>query len=1052
MVFQERILREPSSNKRAPTPYVQRNDRRVRLNSKARSLSEVRRFHADIFAVVLSWWPVRRWLDAERTNEGCRTDIHTRQKSIRGRVALPHKSALEVNKRIIEERRFQPTSLLLVIAAVCQLATLPAIAEKVTRAEGSGTSTVSLADLRVEYKENPLGIDTNIPRLSWQLRSEVRGTMQAAYQVRVALSPDDLNREGGLVWDSGKVVSQQSTQVVYSGQPLRSRQRYHWQVRIWNDADASSQWSEAAWWEMGLLSREDWEAQWIAPTIDRNPMKSTPAPMLRSKFELRGKIARARAYVTSLGFYEFRVNGQRVGDALFTPGWTSFDKRLQYQVYDVTSLLNDGANAVGAVLGDGWYRRVPFNYYKQRNSGRPLAFLMQLEIVYEDARTEKIVSDLSWKTATGPILRSEIYNGELYDARLERDGWATASYDDHDWSRIKLAAPFRGALIATVSPPVRRIKALKPVRIQRTPRGETVVDMGQNIGGWVRLRVRGAAGKTVTLRHAEVLDREGNLYTESLRTAEPIVQYVLKGGGEETFEPHFTFQGFRYVAVEGYPGELTLESLTGIVVHSDMQPTGQFETSNALINQLHENIVWSLRGNYIDVPTDSPQRDERLGWTLDAQLFLNTAAFNMNVATLFTKWLGDLAADQKEDGAVPMEIPRANRMKYKLKELYAGAGRESSDNRLVELAGAPGYGDAATIVPWALYLQYGDVGILRAQYPSMADWVQYMENDAGEDNLWNPDPNLGDWLDVGTTVNPTWVGSTAFDLMATAFYAHSVDILQRTATVLHKKHDSLRYSRLLEDIRGVFVERFVSEDGVVGEGTQTAYVLALDFDLLPDALRSLAARHLAEDVRSRGHLTTGIAGTQRLLTTLTRFGYNEEAYMLLNRREMPSWLYSVTKGATTIWERWDGIRPDGSFQTPAMNSFNHYALGAVGEWMYGVMGGIAIDPAAAGYKHILIQPKPGGGLNSVAASHITPYGIVSVSWRIDKGTMYIEVAVPPNSRATVNLPKARLDNVFEGTYRLTSTDGISAIRQVDSDVVLDVGSGKYEFSYGYGGE
>lgn len=908
---------------------------------------------------------------------------------------------------------------------------------------------VKVVDPRTEYRVNPLGIDARSPRLSWRLCAQMRGVLQSAYQIRVATSPAALAEGKDLAWDSDQVFSDRSIHIPYAGSPVRTGQRYHWSIRVWDQRDVVSPWSEPAWWEMGLLDEADWRAEWIAPTGDFNTGQSTHCPMLRRVFELEGGIASARAYVTSFGLYELYLNGQRVGDALFTPGWTSFERRLQYQAYDVTALLAQGANCAGIVLGDGWYRMDALNMLKQPNNGKPFALLFQLEVLYRDGRRQTVISDGAWSSATGPILRSELYHGEVYDARLRRRGWATPAYQGESWTPVAMGAPSKPSLVATVGPPVRRIAEIKPIEIITTPKGICVVDFGQNLTGWVRLRIRGAAGTRVVLRHFEVLDAEGEPYRANLREAGQRVEYVLDSSDEEVFEPHFTFHGFRYVAVEGFPGVLDAGDVTGIVIHSDIAKAGSLQTSNALINQLQSNIEWSLRGNYVDVPTDCPQRDERLGWCFDAELFMPTAALNRDVATFFTKWLGDLATDQLPDGAVPMEVPRADWNKRNLKAWYEAVGHKADASHDIdfEFVGAPGYGDAATIIPWNLYLAYGDTHILSAQFESMRRWVDYIGHQAGDDHIWNPILSLGDWLDTSTIESGKLVGSTPDDLMATAHYARSTDILRRAAAVLGRTDDAAQYGRLHAAIVQAFQARFVSDDGKVGDGSQTAYVLALDFDLLSEEIRPRAARRLAEGVREAGSPTTGIGGTARLLNVLSRFGYHDEAYRLLMRTELPSWLYPLTRGATTIWERWDGIKPDGSFQDPRMNSFNHYALGAVGEWMYTVMAGIALDPTAPGYKHVLIQPRPDGGLTHVTASHLTPYGEVSSSWRIDAGNFYLSVAIPPNSSATVTLPDARLEQLLEAGKSLTRSNGIRAMRQVGSNTVMEIGSGQYGFSF-----
>jgi alpha-L-rhamnosidase len=895
------------------------------------------------------------------------------------------------------------------------------------------TRPLHVTTLRTEYKENPLGIDTAKPRLSWQMRSGDRGVVQSAYQVRVAGSERGLGRASELVWDSGRVSSNESILRPYGGPPLQSGRRYHWQARVWDGGGKASEWSAPAWWEMGLLEPGDWKASWIEPDLADDVSTPGPVPMLRREFKLSGPVERARAYVTAHGLYELYLNGQRVGDRLFTPGWTSYNKRLQYQTYDVTPLLKTGPNAVGALLGNGWYRGNLAWEGRRNIYGDRLGLLAQIQVTYKDGRSETIGGDSGWKASTGPILMSEIYHGETYDARLEKAGWAAVGFDDHAWSGVKVADQRKDDLIAPAGPPVSRIQELRPVKIFTTPGGDTVADMGQNMVGWVRLAVQGPAGTTVTLRHAEVLDKDGNFYTANLRKARATVQYTLKGGARETFEPHFTFFGFRYVAVGGYPGTLTPDSLTGIVVHSAMTPAGALETSKPLVNQLQHNIVWGQKGNFLDVPTDCPQRDERLGWTGDAEVFSPTAAFNMDVAGFFTKWLGDVAADQYEDGSVPHVVPNV---------LPDSNGRHP--------AGAAGWADAAVIIPWTLYVSYGDTRILERQYDSMARWVAYEKKRAGDDLIWDGDFHFGDWLAYAAPPGEARAypgATTGTDLLATAFFAHSTDILARTARILGKTEDAERYGQQFSRIKEAFVREYVTTTGRVGENTQTAYAVALQFDLLPEELRAAAAKRLAQDVRQRKHLTTGFLGTPYLCHVLTRYGYLDEAYLLLNREDYPSWLYPVKQGATTIWERWDGQKPDGTFQDVGMNSFNHYAYGAIGDWMYRVMAGIDTDEAAPGYKHILIQPRPGGGFTDVKASHETPYGKVASAWTRKDGTFELRVEVPANTRATVRLPKAQLASVTEGGQALAGGNGITEPKQDGDAVVLEVGSGTYRFAY-----
>jgi alpha-L-rhamnosidase len=683
------------------------------------------------------------------------------------------------------------------------------------------------------------------------------------------------------------------------------------------------------------------------------------------------------------------------------------------------------------------------NYY-----GQDTALLMQIHVTYEDGTSAVIGSDEAWKTSTGPILESDIYNGEIYDARLEMPGWNRTEYDDGKWHPVKVIEHDKKILVASYGPPVRKVKEIRPVDILKTPNGDTVYDMGQNMVGWVRLRVAGDAGDTVALKHAEVLDKDGNLYIENLRKAQQLVKYTLKGGEEEIYEPRFTFQGFRYVAVRGYPGELDLDSLTGIVVHSDMPPAGKFSCSNALVNQLQHNIQWGQRGNFLDVPTDCPQRNERLGWTGDAQVFGPTACFNFDAAGFFTKWLKDLAADQYDNGSVPHVIPDV------LWDERPDIPNEALETRSnmppmpdIDSGASAAWADASVIVPWTLYLCYGDTRILAQQYDSMKLWVEYIRKRAGDSYLWTGDGHYGDWLAFATNRSDYPGATTNKDLIATAYYAYSTRLLSAIAKILNKDDDSKKYAGLFEKIKNAFQSEYVSPNGRLMSDTQTAYSLALAFGLLNDEVRPKAAEYLSEDVRKFGHITTGFVGANLISQALTDNGYNDLAYMLLNRTIYPSWLYPITMGATTIWERWDGMRPDGSFQDAEMNSFNHYAYGAIGDWLYRVVAGIGIDPERPGYKHIIIHPMPGGELTSAAASHRSMYGVIESSWKIENGVFQLTISIPPNTTATICLEDISVGDVRESGKLLKDSFGISEFEQEDGLLKIVVGSGVYQFEY-----
>jgi alpha-L-rhamnosidase len=773
---------------------------------------------------------------------------------------------------------------------------------------------------------------------------------------------------------------------------------------------------------MGLLAADDWKAQWIEPGFTEDPER--PSPLFRKEFTAAKKIKKATAYITAHGIYEAFINGKRVGDAWFTPGWTSYNKRLQYQVYDVTPLLQQGANAIGVALASGWYRG-NLAWGGNRNIyGKDIALLLQLDLEYSDGSREQVVSDDSWRSGTGPVRFSEIYHGEKWDARQEQPGWDKPGFNDAQWSGVKTAAHSKQVLVATYNEPIRKKEVFTPVKIFTTPKGEQVIDFGQNLVGFVQLKATGNSGQQIVLSHAEVLDKAGNFYTDNLRAAHARDTFILKGGGEETFEPHFTWHGFRYLKVDGYPGELKPEKFRAVVLYSDMPVTGQFTTSHPLVNQLQHNIQWGQRGNFLDVPTDCPQRDERLGWTGDAQVFARTASFNMNVHNFFAKWLRDLEADQK-DGGVPPVIP----------------------NVLNDFAASAGWADAATIIPWNMYLAYGDTGILQTQYGSMKAWVEYMRG-VSKDHLWNTGFHFGDWLFYRPDDdNDGRAAVTDKYLIAQCFYAHSTQLLINAARVLGKTEDVQQYTALLSNIKEAFRREYMTAKGRLVSGTQTAYVLALHFDMLPEQLRPQAAKRLAENIRSYGnHLTTGFLGTPYLCQVLSENGQPELAYTLLQRERYPSWLFPVKMGATTIWERWDGQKPDSSFQTPGMNSFNHYAYGAIGDWMYRTMVGLDTYEDGPGYKHIRVRPLPGGDFKHASASLDTYYGTVKAGWRKEGETFNLDVQVPANTRATIYVPAAAADAVKESGVVLTQSRDAKLKGLENGYVVVEVGSGTYRFS------
>lgn len=865
----------------------------------------------------------------------------------------------------------------------------------------------------VEKLSAPIGLGVSKPSFTWQLTSDKRNAMQTAYEIKVA-STD------ATVWNSGKMVSDQSVAVMYNGTPLQSGRKYNVQVRVWDNNGGASEWSSPASFQTGLLQTSDWKAKWITPGYKEDSVMR-PSPLFRKEFLLNKPIASATAYVTCHGLYEAHLNGKRIGDAYLTPGWTSYKKRLQYQAYDVTELLKQGDNAIGVTLGNGWYRGIIGFANNVNVYGKDIALLMQIDVVYNDGTKESVATDGSWKSSTGEIQYAEIYNGETLNASMAKKGWLLADYNDKAWSGVNVAPFSLNNIIATQNEPVKKHETFTPVKIFTTPKGEHVIDFGQNLVGWVIVKAKGNKGDSIKVSHAEVLDKEGNFYTENLRQARAEDVYILNGTSEEIFEPHFTWHGFRYAKIEGYPGEPKPENFTAVALYSDMQPTGSFQTSNALLNQLQHNIQWGQKGNFLDVPTDCPQRDERLGWTGDAQAFSRTASFNMKVDAFFTKWLQDLAADQ-DKGSVPFVIP----------------------NVLGGVTSSAGWADVATIIPWNMYLAYGDKALLQQQYPSMKAYVESIRRVA-PNNLWQSGFHFGDWLFYRPLDdNDGRSAVTDKHLIAQCFYAHSTQLLLNAANVLNKKEDIVFYTTLLQKIKAAFVKEYVTRSGRLLSNTQTAYVLALQFDMLPESERKGAAQRLVDNVQSYGyHLTTGFLGTPYICHVLSRYGYGDAAYQLLLQDTYPSWLYPVKMGATTIWERWDGMRPDSSFQTPGMNSFNHYAYGAIGDWMYRVMVGLDTKDEAPGYKQSVIKPHIGGGLTSASATLQTFYGTLSNAWRLEGDDVVMNVQIPANTTSTVYLPAKSINDITEDGGKLV-TQKVAA-ETANGYVVIKRGSGSYSF-------
>ena len=873
--------------------------------------------------------------------------------------------------------------------------------------------------LRVEHLGAPVGIDTTRPRFSWWLPDGTR--RQLAYRIRA---------DNG--WDTGRVERQGSVLVDYTGPRLRSCDRVAWQVKVWTDAGESN-WSEPGAFELGLLEPDDWPARWIEPVYpDPGAPGNRPALLVRGEFELSGEPVRARLYATAHGIYEAFVNGGRAGDAELTPGYTQYRDRLQVQTYDVTHLVRTGRNAIGAIISDGWFRGQVGLPRAHDQWGSELAWLAQVHVSFADGSTVVAGTGEGWLSERSHIEAADLIAGESVDLRRRADGWSEPGFDDRGWEPVALADHGYANLVASPAPPVRAVEQLAPASARRVASGQ-VFDLGQNINGWVRLRDLGPEGTEITLTHGEAINAEGDVTTEHLDVEVPFIPEPLPAGqvdrvvsagrpGQE-FEPHHTTHGFRYVRVEGHPGTLDADDVAGVVVHTDMTRTGWFRCSDERINRLHEAAVWSLRANACDIPTDCPTR-ERAGWTGDWQIFVPTAAFLYDVAGFSTKWLRDLGAEQWPSGVVANLAP--------------SPPSESEGGFVAELNGSAGWGDAAVIVPWEIYRAYGERRLLEEQWPSMVAWLSHVERSAAgarhpdraarrpvppahERYLWDSGFHWGEWLVPGQDLKgpEEFAAFRAADKsdVATAYFAYSARLMSRTAEAIGRPGDAAMYGQLADAVRDAWRAEFIGADGRLHPDTQANHVRALAFDLVPDQLKAGVAARLVELIRAADtHLATGFLATPYLLPVLADTGYLDLAYELLFTDSVPSWLYMIERGATTMWERWDGIREDG---TP-FESLNHYSKGAVVSFLHRHVAGIRLLDDAPGYRHFRIEPRPGGGITRAAAEHDSPYGRIESAWRITGDELELTATVPPGTTAEIVMPDETRQTVTAGRYTFTA--------------------------------
>ncbi|WP_432512092.1 glycoside hydrolase family 78 protein [Kineococcus sp. SYSU DK001] len=859
--------------------------------------------------------------------------------------------------------------------------------------------STTVRPVTVEHHREPLGIGQAEPRLSWVVDTDVPGWVQRAHELEVH-DPDGPDAP----WRTGRVDGDVQVLVPWPAAALGSRERRTVRVRVWGGSGGPSGWSAPTLLETGLLDADLWTSRMVSPARPATGDDGEPAVLLRGEADLPGGIVRARVRATAHGVMTLHLNGSPVGEDVLHPGWTSYSNRLRYRTWDVTDLVRSGRNALGVHLADGWWRGYLGFAGLRDVYGDVTGALVQLEVDHADGTRTVVGTDGTWRWAPGPVTRADLYKGETFDARRRVPGWDLPGFDDAGWDPVVPVALDASTLVAPDGPPVRRRGTLAPVSVGTSPSGRTLVDFGQNLVGRLRVRVpAGEPGQVVTLRHAEVLEH-GELGVRPLRAARATDEVVLDGS-EFTWEPGFTLHGFRYAEVQGWPGEFPAEAVEAVVVHSDLRRLGEFETSDPLLNRLHENVVWSTRGNFVDVPTDCPQRDERLGWTGDLQVFAPTAAYLYDTAGMLTGWLADLAADQHEDGNVPVYVPWAD-----------------VDPHLPPLGAEAGWGDAATVVPWTLYERHGDVGVLRRQWASMTAWVDAFAARAGEAlDFAGGGFSFGDWLDAAAPDDQPWAARLPWQAVATAYLARSARIVRDAAGVLGETGARERYGRLAERAAGRFRTEYVTPSGRAAFPSQTAYALGLAFDLLHPAQRGRAGELLAEQVAADGyHVGSGFLGTPLVCDALADTGHAATAWELLLQRECPSWLYPVTMGATTIWERWNSLLPDGSVNPGTMTSFNHYALGAVADFLHRRVGGLA--PAAPGYRRLRIAPVPHPALTWARTAHETPYGRAAVAWELDGDDLALEVTVPPSTEAEVHLPDGSAPRtVAAGTHRFTCT-------------------------------
>jgi alpha-L-rhamnosidase len=860
-----------------------------------------------------------------------------------------------------------------------------------------------------------MGIETLTPRLSWWLETDRRGARQTAYRIAVASAPDLLAEGRADLWDSGRVESDASVLIPYAGRKLSSRQECWWRVHVWDETGRESV-SEPAHWEMGLLRSSDWKAQWIAGDTPKKHHDVPVSPIFRKTFRLKKSVASARAYVCGLGLYEFHLNGRKVGNAVLHPAFTKYDARVLYTVYDITGHIVQGDNATGVIVGTGWYNhhsQDAWNLHAAPWRDECKAFV-QIEITFEDGSKTSVVSDASWLCTTGPIVFDGLRNGEIYDAREERNGWTTPAYEPKNWSPVRIARHPGGVLRAQFMPPCRVTETIRPVSVSQIRPNVWIYDMGRNIAGWARLTVNGPAGTTVVMRYAEKLGPDGDVDQSNIRSLvkTDVFQtdtYILKGAGVETYEPRFTYHGFQYVQVTGLPGQAAIDMIEGRVVHTDLEPTGSFECSNGLFNRIQQSAVAATVGNYHGMPTDCPHR-EKNGWTGDAHLSAEQVLYNFDPASAYAKWMDDFVDCQRPGGAFPGIVPTGG-WGYNW-----GAG--------------PAWDSAYILIPWYLYLYKGDIGILQNHYDGMKKYLNFLGSLATDHVV---KFGLGDWCPPSPGAESH---ESPAELTNTAYYYADTCILARVASLLGKKRDARHFETLRKKIKAAVRKRYYNRryGRLAGHG-QTSIACFLYQGLVEtEEVESFTKMLLDEVVAHNDHIGCGILGSKYVLNVLTDLGHADVAYRIASQRDYPSWGHWIEQGATTLWETWDGNA-----------SRNHHMFSDISAWFYKTLAGILPDPGQPGFKHIIVKPWPVEDLTWVKGKTCTPYGCVRSEWHVENGRFVLEVSIPPNSSATVYLPAADPSNVLESGRPAQESEHVSFLEIERGRAVYDIGAGYYRF-------